>query len=215
MTEESLFPNALLDVMRRFEQCKLPEIQAAFAAAAAGTAAGEKDVLWKYISDIAVNAKLGNDPDALGNLAAVFAGSSHFDVAIPLLEKACNTDTDHSLPRRLMNGSNLGLCYLRNGHHRDALAAYERVIEIWKKELEARELADYIEHHIRNFELYAEIIFGVRVGISDAAQKIGLELRAEGKEEEARPYLEKAAQYRLYLEGAPTEVPTGQRPTLH
>ncbi len=211
MTEESLFPEDLLAVMRRFDQQTLPEIQTAFAAAAAGTA--KKDVLWKYISDIAVNAKLGNDPDALGSLAAVFGDSNHFDVAIPLLEKACEIDTDQPLSFRLTTRFKLGYYYSQTERFPEALATYEQVIEIWKNELETRSFSDYLEDHISNFQLYNVLLHTVRTSIFHAAGTIALNFLEAGKEEEARPYLDKAKEYEKYLL-RPTETPAADGPTL-
>jgi tetratricopeptide (TPR) repeat protein len=211
MTEESLFPEDLLAVMRRFDQQTLPEIQTAFAAAAAGTA--KKNVFWKYLSDIAETQRLNNDPDALGSLAAVFGDSNHFDVAIPLLEKACEIDTDQPLSFRLTTRFKLGYYYSQTERFPEALATYEQVIEIWKNELETRSFSDYLEDHISNFQLYNVLLHTVRTGIFHAAGTIALNFLDAGDQAAAEPYLDKAKEYEKYLL-RPTETPAADGPTL-
>jgi tetratricopeptide (TPR) repeat protein len=213
MTEESLFPEDLLAVMRRFDQQTLPEIQTAFAAAAAGTTKQEKQLFLEYLSTCAERAKTNNDPDALGSLAAVFGDSNHFDVAIPLLEKACEIDTDQPLSFRLTTRFKLGYYYSQTERFPEALATYEQVIEIWKNELETRSFSDYLEDHISNFQLYNVLLHTVRTGIFHAAGTIELNFLDAGDQAAAEPYLDKAKEYEKYLL-RPTETPAADGPTL-
>jgi tetratricopeptide (TPR) repeat protein len=142
---------------------------------------------WKYLSDLRrKEQRLNNDPDALGSLAAVFGDSNHFDVAIPLLEKACEIDTDQPLSFRLTTRFKLGYYYSQTERFPEALATYEQVIEIWKNELETRSFSDYLEDHISNFQLYNVLLHTVRTGIFHAAGTIELNFLDAGDQAAAR-----------------------------
>lgn len=213
MTEKISFPEGLVEIMRRFDQCPLPEIQTAFAAAAASTAdEGEKNIL-NFLSNCAEQAKTSGSPEAIGNLAAIFGGADHFDVAIPLLEKACEIDTDQPLSFRLTTRFKLGYYYSQTERFPEALATYEQVIEIWKNELETRSFSDYLEDHISNFQLYNVLLHTVRTGIFHAAGTIALNFLDAGDQAAAEPYLDKAKEYEKYLL-RPTETPAADGPTL-
>jgi tetratricopeptide (TPR) repeat protein len=220
MTEKISFPEGLVEIMRRFDQCPLPEIQTAFAAAAASTAdEGEKNIL-NFLSNCAEQAKTSGSPEAIGNLAAIFGGADHFDVAIPLLEKACN-EGGLPLNHLLTNLYNLGNLYSRTDRVHDALEAYEQVIQSWDSRLDTQDpkaFLDAVLDHGRNFELYDFILHETKIRIANTATLIGLDLHAEGRNAEARPYLEKALEYKEHLPTSQANAPTGEAPfgpTLH
>lgn len=218
MTKKVLFSEDIIEVARRFDQCGLPEIQAAFnAAAAAANDKGQKEVL-RFFLGCAEKAKTSNDPESLGNLAAAFGAAGHPDIAIPMLEKACEVDTDAPVLNRLANRFNFGLAHENIGCFPEALAAYEQVFEVWENRLNTRDPRAFINSvidDVMNSERYATILHESYESILFTAGTIGTELLAQGKAAEARPYLGKAAFYRAYLEDVPTEMPTDQGPTLH
>lgn len=208
MTKNTPLSDAIIEVGRRFDECELSEIQVAFRAAVATTNNKRKKEAFQILLGYAEQAKTSGDPEALGNLAATFGAAGHPDIATPMFEKACKTDTNRSLFCRLQNRFNLGRLYSQAELFPEALATYEEAIEIWNNRLNIRDSFLFLKcfmDQAANSELYNAILGATYAGIFYTAGTIGLKLYDEGREEESRPYLEKAAKYKKYL---PT--PTGE-----
>lgn len=208
MTKNTPLSEAIIEVGRRFHECELSEIQAAFGAAVATTNEEGERAAFQTFLDWAEQAKTSSDPEALGNLAAVFGAAGHRDIAIPMLEKACKIDTNGPLFCRLQNRFNLGQLYSQAEHFPEALASYEEAIEIWNNRLNTRDPRVFLKcamDQAANSEPYNAIIDATYAGIFYTATTIGLKLYYENRRKEARPYLEKAVKHK---ECRPT--PTGE-----
>jgi tetratricopeptide (TPR) repeat protein len=206
MTEETPFSKDPLDTARQL----IPQIQAAFAAAAAATDdLTERDVL-ASLSKCTEDAKTSDDPETLATLAAALGLTRRLDIAISLLEQVCKTDENQPLLCCLQNRLNLGHFYSQTNRPQEALATYEELIKVWDKRNSQNCVVDS--------SIYNTIIHMAHIGIFYTARNIGTKLHDEGREEDAIPYLAKALLNMKYLPPSQENAPTGEAygsPTLH
>ncbi len=210
MAKNTPLSEAIIEVGRRFDECELSEIQAAFGAAVATTSNKRKREAFQILLGYAEQAKTIGNPEALGNLAAAFGAAGHPDIATPMFEKACKTDTNGSLLCCLQNRLNLGHFYSQTNRPQEALATYEELIKVWDKRNSQNCVVDS--------SIYNTIIHMAHIGIFYTARNIGTKLHDEGREEDAIPYLAKALLNMKYLPPSQENAPTGEAygsPTLH
>lgn len=215
MTKNNPLSKAIIEVGRRFDECELSEIQAAFGAAVATTNNKRKREAFQILLGYAEQAKTSGDPEALGNLAATFGAAGHPDIATPMLEKACRTDKNGSLFCRLHNRFNLGRLYSKTDRLPEALATYEEAVEIWNNRLNIRDSFMFLKcfmDQAANSKLYDALLRATYVGIFYTAGTIALNFLEAGDQAAAEPYLVKAEEHKKYLSIPPGGVFGG--PTL-
>lgn len=200
MTGRSVFPQELVTMLANFEGSSLLEIQTALTSAfSVATTQGEETILPLLLS-YAEQVKKNNDPEALGNLAAILGADGHHGAALHMLKAACETDSTAPLPVRLTNLFNLAGSYEHMNQLPEALATYKRVFEVWREQSTvgaSKTGLAYIKGQVANLELYETLWDNTRQAIFYIASQIGLNLLAQGNVDEASPYLRTALEYRL------------------